>query len=83
MYIRCNGMCLSYRTTSYSRGLQLWEVKEFDFCLYHAVWVLNMLNHILSVDTSVTGENESKIIYSHIFEARCMVNKVIHRIDTM
>ena len=25
----------------------------------------------------------SKIIYRHIFEARCMVNEVIHQIDTM
>ena len=25
----------------------------------------------------------SKNIYRHIFEARCMVNEVIHQIDTM
>ena len=25
----------------------------------------------------------SKIIYRHIFEARCMVKEVIHQIDTM
>ena len=34
---------------AYLIGLQvaLWEVKEFDICLYHAIWVLNMLNHDL------------------------------------
>ena len=45
MCIWCSGMCLSYRTASCPGGLQLWELKEFNFCLYHAVWVLNMLNH--------------------------------------
>ena len=25
----------------------------------------------------------SKIIYGHIFEARCVINAVIHQIDTM
>ena len=76
-------VCLSYRTTSCPGGLQLWEVKEFDFCVYHAVWVLNMLNHNPVCRYLVTCEYESKIIYRHIFEARCMVNEVIHHIGTM
>ena len=33
-----------HRTTSCLGGLQLLQVKEFVFFLYHAVWVLNMLN---------------------------------------
>ena len=44
MCIRCSGMCLSYRTTSSLGACNFDKLKSLIF-LYHALWMLNMLNH--------------------------------------